>query len=232
MIRSRILVPALVVLFSAQLSHAQNIFTTLPDSIDTARHYMFYIHDNVVHAGDVRPSHPEFGTYEYEEIVNRLSTEGFSVISYPREKGAHPYLYAQETAEQIRHLIAEGVPAAHISIVGAGSGGTIAILLCTILKNKDLNVVVLSTCTERYVAFWTQNDETLCGNVLSIYHADDKAGAPCRPFLEACSKSVVSQYREISLGGDSPIGFYYKDALDWVMPTILWSSGKYDLVRE
>lgn len=230
MIRPRMLVP-LLLLFCTQPIQAQNIFTSLPDSIETARHYLFYIHDNIVDAGNVSPTHPEYGTYEYEEIVNRLATEGFSVVSYPRVKGAHPYLYAQETAKQINRLVAAGVSATHISIVGAGSGGTIAVLICTILKNPNLNVVVLGTCTEAYNTFWIQNNETLCGNVLSMYHTGSTATASCRPFLEACSKNLVSQYREIALDEESQPGFYFKASLDWVVPTILWASAKHDLVR-
>ncbi len=211
---------------------AQNIHASVPDSIDAEKFYMFYIHDDIVDARDLTPSHPEYGRYEYEEIVNRLSTEGYSVISYPREEGAHPYLYAEETAEGIRRLQRAGVPTGHISVVGAGRGGAIAVLILKEMQEPGINVVLLNACSDAFTRFWIGNDELISGTVLSIFHPGDGEKCSCAEYLKQCGSERVPLWREIDLGEKSSPGFYFRPGVDWVLPTLLWASGKYDLVRQ
>jgi hypothetical protein len=219
-----------ILLLCAISAHAQSILATVPDSVDTEKHYLFYIHDDIVNSFDMEPEHPVHGVYDYAGVVNRFATEGFTVISYPRMKGTHPYTFADETREEIRKLLAAGVPASHIAIVGAGTGGGIAILITTKLRDPDLQVVLLATCTDPFIAYWKAQNELLSGNVLSIYHPASDRG-PCSDFLEYCRSHGVSRYQEIALPEKAKPGFYYLPTTDWMVPAILWASGKHDLVR-
>ena len=219
----------LFVLCSATAT-SQNILASAPDSADTEKFYLFYIHDDIVNASDMEPKHPEYGKYDYFGIVNRFAIEGFTVISYPRPKGTHPYTFAEETIAEIRTLLDAGVPASHISIVGAGTGSGIAVLITTRLRNPDVQVVLLAACTEPFIAFWKKHDELLSGNVLSIYRSGSDR-VSCRDFLEYCRSHGVQQYEEIALPESAAPGFYYRATIDWVVPAILCASGKHELVR-
>jgi hypothetical protein len=209
---------------------AQNILATVPDSVDAEKYYLFYIHDDIVNTFDMEPEHPQYGKYDYAGIVNRFATEGFTVIAEPRQKGTHPYLFADQTIEQIRALLKAGVPASHVSIVGAGTGGGIAVLITTKLRNPGIQVVLLAACTDPFIRFWKQQNELLSGNVLSVYHPSTERGS-CRDFLEYCLQHGVRKYREIELPESADKGFYYRATIDWVVPAILWASGKHDMVR-
>lgn len=228
----RIISLFLLMMLCVPALRAQNIHASVPDSIAAEKFYMFYIHDDIVNARNVTPSHPEFGRYEYEEIVNRLATEGYTVISYPREQGAHPYLYAEETVEDIRRLLRAGVPPRHVSVVGAGRGGAIAVLILRELQEPDINVVLLNTCTDAFTQFWIGNDELIAGTVLSIYHPGDGKKSSCGEYFRHCGSERIPLRREIELGEQSSPGFYFQPGIDWVLPTVLWASGKHDLVRQ
>lgn len=223
-----LLLPLFLMLSSG--AWAQNIIATVPDSVDTEKFYLFYIHDDIVNTFDMEPEHPQYGKYDYAGIVNRFATEGFTVIAEPRQKGTHPYLFADQAIEQIRALLKAGVPASHVSIVGAGTGGGIAVLITTKLRNPDIQVVLLAACTDPFIRFWKQQNELLSGNVLSLYHPSTERG-PCRDFLEYCLQHGVRKYREIELPESADKGFYYRPTIDWVVPAILWASGKHDMVR-
>ncbi len=209
---------------------AQNMLASVPDSIDTDKHYLFYIHDDIVSTFNMAPEDPDYGVYDYAGIVNRFATEGFTVIAYPRQKGTHPYVFADETIGEIRKLLDAGVPPAHVSIVGAGTGGGIAILITTKLRNPDLQIVLLATCTDPFIRFWKAQNELLSGNVLSIYHPGSERRS-CRDFLEYCLSNGVRRYEEIALPESSDPGFYYRATTDWVVPAILWASGKHEMVH-
>lgn len=222
----------LLLLLCVPALRAQNIHVSVPDSIDAEKFYMFYIHDDIVKARNMTPEHPEYGRYEYEEIVNRLSTEGYTVISYPREEDAHPYLYAEETAEGIRRLLRAGVPAKHISVVAAGRGAAIAVLILKEVAEPEINAVLLNACTDAFTQFWIGNDELMAGTVLSIYHPGDGGKSSCGEYFKHCGSERIPLWREIELGEQSSPGFYFRPGIDWVLPTLLWASGKYELVRQ
>lgn len=220
----------LLLILCAPAVRAQNIHVAVPDSVDPEKFFLFYIHDNILSAENITPLHPQYGRYQYEEIVNRFATEGFMVISYPRETGAHPYLFAEEIATEIRKLLNTGVSPTHVSIVGAGQGGAITVLISMAVRNPDINVILLSSCTEAYNEYWVTQGELLWGRVLSIHHPAASGTAACMPYLEHCRGEGVPLAREIVLQEQSSPGFWLQPTTDWVLPAILWASGKHDMV--
>ncbi|MCB2203238.1 hypothetical protein KQI65_00705 [bacterium] len=221
------ILPLLLLLTTA--AQAQSIFAHVPDDINPKKFYMFYIPDDVVTGEDMQPVDPQYGKYDYAGIVNRFAAEGFTVISYPREKDTHPYLFADETVKEIQKLLDAGVPASHISIVGARVGGGIAVIITSKLRNPEIQVVLLATCTEVFTAYWKEHEEYLSGNVLSIYHPGTDRTS-CRDYLELCLKHGVRRYYEIQMPENAAKGFFYRATADWVLPAMLWSSGKHDMI--
>ncbi|MFZ1730717.1 MAG: hypothetical protein WBQ23_17075 [Bacteroidota bacterium] len=219
-------------LAAGNAAFAQGIMAEIPKNIDVTARYVFYLPDAVVTPGNPQPVHEEFGEYQYAEIVNRFVAAGFVVITQPREATSHPYLEADAIVKQIRQLLAEGVPAASIGIVGARQGAAIAVIITYKMEVAGLQVVLLSACNEQFIEFWKQQNELLAGNVLSIYVTSDTERGPCLPFLEYCAKSTVQLYREIALPASAGNGYFYKGTAIWMLPSIAWLRGEHDAVDE
>jgi hypothetical protein len=228
----RIAFTFLFILASIEPGFAQGIMTSIPEEIDAGAKWVFYLPDEIVTPAQPEPRHPQFGVYKYFDIVNRFVAAGFKVVSRPRESTEHPYVVAEEIAAQIRKLLAAGVPAGSVGIVGAGKGAAITVIVTDTVDAPDLQVVLLSACTAPFITFWRQHEELLAGNVLSIYAIGDEKKGPCLPFLEYCSAHLVKEYREIPLPEKAGPGFYYKGTADWMLPAIAWLRGQHDVVGE
>ena len=102
-----------------------------PLKIDRNARYLFYLSGYIVEAGNIRPTSPKFGVYEYEKILETFKQSGFVVISEARKKDPEIEAYALKVTEQVRRLLKAGVPPKQITIVGASQGSWIAMLAST-----------------------------------------------------------------------------------------------------
>lgn len=202
----------------------ERVLTTLPTKIDKDHRYMFYLHGRIVE--DMGPDEavsPEFGKYEYTEIISALGSRGFVVISEAREKNTDIKKYAEKVAGQVDTLLKAGVPPAHITIVGASKGGAITHLASSLIKNRDINIVLLAACGAGYHEGFSID---LIGNVLGIYDSsDDKGAGSCTDFFTK-SKNI-NRHKEIDLKKGLGHGILYKPMDEWVEPVIKWASGEY-----
>src|SRR5687768_15260974 len=123
-----------------------SVLSHVPQRIDASALYLFYISGYIVEAGNIRPTSPKFGVYEYELILEAFKQSGFIVISEARKQSAEIEPYAAKVAEQVRQLLKAGVPPQNITVVGASQGGWIAMLVSTYLKNPDLKYVLIGVC--------------------------------------------------------------------------------------
>ena len=225
--------PLLFVMFAyAPAVCAQGITATLPEDVDPAARYVFYLADEMVTPANPEPRHPEYGTYQYLQIANQLLAAGFSVVSRPRETNEHPYLVAEEVADQVQRLLDAGVPAPHIGIMGAGKGAAITVLAASRLSHPGLQVVVLSLCNDAFMDFWIANKELLSGNVLSVYAEGTPDRTSCRRYLEHCAGVNVRMHREIALPASAGPAFHFRASGDWLLPAIEWLRGNHDRVSE
>jgi hypothetical protein len=211
---------------------AQGVATSVPEDIDANLRYVFYLPDEVVTPENPQPRHPDYGEYQYAEIVNQFVAAGFAVITQPRETTAHPYLVATNIAGQVRRLADAGVPASHIGIVGAGQGAVIAITAVSKLGDSDLQIVLLSACTSPFIEYWKKENELLSGNVLSFYVSGSTRRGPCLPYLEYCGKGRVKERREIALPESIGEGYFYKGIGAWMLPAMAWLRGDFAAVSE
>ena len=146
-----------------------------PTQIDPASRYLFYLHGKILEDQGLPAISPEFGEYEYEEILGVLESYGFVVVSEQRPRNADGWEYAQRTARQVADLLAAGVPPGSITVVGASKGAAIAVTVSYLVGNSEMSYVLLGTCHPSLIDEWRQQGVTLSGNVLAIYDfADDE----------------------------------------------------------
>ncbi len=199
------------------------IFTEAPASPDPKAKYLFYLHGRIIEEDGMNAVSPEFGKYEYSDILETFADRGFIVISEVRPKNTDVAKYAQKVADQVNALLGAGVPPGNITVAGASKGGVIAHKASSILRNKDLNFALLAACGLGYLDNFQPD---LTGNVLSVYdYKDNKGAGSCADFF-AKSKDL-NRHKEIELKVGLGHGILYKPMEEWVEPTIEWASGKY-----
>lgn len=203
------------------------VLRDVPEKIDANAKYLFYLHGRIVEVQGVRPRHEQHGFYEYEEILRTLAARGFHVVSEPRPEDTEHVAYARKVVAQIGRLLAAGVPARNVTVVGASKGGAIAVYVSTLLKNRDANFVVLAGCggeTARRLKV------DLYGRVLSIYDTKDEyggeggRGVSCSVFYKQSTGLRQSDEIEVKLGVGH--GLLYKPFKEWIDPAVAWAGGR------
>ncbi len=194
------------------------IFDAPPKQPDKSARYLFYLHGRIVEDSR-RPISPQYGPYEYDEILNVFKSRGFVVISEQRPKGTEVEQYAVKVVDQVRQLLNAGVPPRNITVVGASQGSFIAMLASTHLKNRDVNFVFIAGCAADD-AFLKMVD--LHGNVLSIYERSDGAGT-CEKYR--ADATGLGKYQETELQTGKRHGFIYRPMTEWIEPAISWARG-------
>jgi hypothetical protein len=194
-----------------------------PASIDPGSQYLFYIHGRIIEEQGIPAISPDFGEYEIGAILEELSKQGYVVISEQRPKNADSMVYARKIATQVRELLNAGVPAKNITIVGASKGGYIAIMTSNILKNNELNFVIMAICNPETVKDLEFQQVFLYGNVLSIYDSVDEFGGSCEGLLPTPRGQGTGKYEEIVLEIGIGHGILYKPMQEWIIPVVEWA---------
>jgi hypothetical protein len=196
---------------------------SFPASIDPAKQYLFYLHGKIIEDQGLYAVSPDFGEYEYETILKKLSEYGFAVISEQRPKNADVVEYAQKLVGQIKALLEAGVPARNITLVGASKGSYIAIYASHILENKAINFVLLGSCAPDEVRGLEENQIFLYGNILSIYDSVDNLAGSCMDLFQFSEDRGISGYNEVVLNVGTGHGILYKPLDEWILPVVDWA---------
>lgn len=198
---------------------ALQVFAGVPETVDSDTRYLIYLHGAIIERQGERPTHPEFGVYEYRKILEEFAARGLTVISEVRPAGTDVMAYAATVVDQVRGLQAGGVPPERITVVGFSKGGAIAIFTSSLLANDEVNFVFIGAC-----GGWldTRPEIVPRGRMLSLREAsDDLVGSCGALFLRSPEKSAT---REITfeLGGGH--GAFYRPRPEWVDPVVEWAS--------
>ena len=185
--------------------------------IDKASRYLIYLPGRIVQAGNTRPVSPKFGVYEYEQILETFKQSGFRVISQARDQSTDVERYAATLADEIRALLIAGVPAKHITVVGASQGSWIAMLTSTYLQNRNVNFVLIAACSADPAFLKMVN---LHGNVLSIYEKTDLAQSCVEYRRDATG---VRDWKEVEVNTGLKHGFLFRPLKEWTGPAIAWA---------
>ena len=167
---------------------------------------------------------PEFGEYQYEEILMTLGSHGFEVISELRPRNADGWEYAQRTASQVSELLKAGVPAGSITVVGASKGAAIATVASELVKDPDVNYVLLGNCHPTVVGEWVQGGLILSGNVLAIYDNVDEYAGSCEQLFSLAEGKGLNHHDELVLQVGTGHGILYQPLPEWVLPTVQWAN--------
>jgi len=194
-----------------------------PESIDPAKQYMFYLHGKIIEDQGIPAISPDFGEYEYDAILEKLSGYGFVVISEQRPKDTVSGAYARKVTERVTALLNAGVPAKNITVVGASKGTGIAILVSHLLENKEIYFVIMAICDPVTVEQLRQDQTYLYGNMLSIYDSSDEWAGSCQELLSFSEGKGISRYDEVILNIGTGHGILYKPLDEWLIPSVGWA---------
>jgi len=186
-------------------------------AVDNASRYLIYLPGRIVQAGNTRPVSPKFGVYEYDQILDTFKQNGFNVISQARDQDTDVERYAATMADEIRALLKAGVPAKHITVVGASQGSWIAMLTSTYLQNRNVNFVLIAACSADPAFLKMVN---LHGNVLSIYEKTDLAQSCVQYRRDATG---VRDWKEVEVNTGLKHGFLFRPLKEWTDPAIAWA---------
>ena len=203
----------------SSMVHSQTVGSRLP-RIDASGEYLFYLHGGVVtNKGDgaINDSAPEWGPYEYTNILDSLKKHGFFVISERRMPQIDDSVYVLKIVRQIDTLLASGVSARNILVVGASAGGHIAFEVASRLRNANLKFAVLGACWPSTYKEYEKRE--LRGNFLSIVEKSDPHGT-CSAIFQ--NRKHIT-FKEIFLDTNLSHGFLYKGHKQWIDPIIAWA---------
>ena len=196
---------------------------SFPELVDSTKHYLFYLHGKIIEDQGIPAVSPDYGEYEYQAILEKLSSYGFVVFSEQRSKNTDSIAYARRIAEQVTTLLDAGVPAENITVVGASQGAWITVYVSHFLENEKLNYVIMAICHPDNVEAFKQDQIFLYGNVFSIYdHADELAGS-CQELFSFSEGKGISKHEEVVLNVGTGHGILYKPLDEWITPVTQWA---------
>jgi hypothetical protein len=202
---------------------AQNIYTNIPNKIDTSKKYVFYLHGQIIEDQGINAVSEKYGKYEYEEILKSLAQTNIDVISEARSKNTDVSDYAGIVAAQIDSLLVRGVPVNNITVIGASKGGGIAVMISHILKNEELKFVIMSICNKNMGKFWKEKEIKLWGRVLYIFDTADEIAGSCKCCSDILENDGLKEYKEIEVKLGLGHGILYSPLKEWVNPALEWT---------
>jgi hypothetical protein len=196
-----------------------------PKSFDSTKRYLFYLHGRIIEEQGIPAVSPDYGKYEYQEILEKLSSYGFVVISEQRAKNTDSIEYARRITEQVTALLKANVPATNITVVGASKGAAIAVYVSHLLENQEINFVIMGICHPDVLEGFKQNRIFLYGKVLSIYDsADHELAGSCEDYFSFSEgNGGLSRHNEIVLHIGTGHGILYKPLDEWINPVVQWA---------
>lgn len=195
----------------------RSILSDVPAQVRPDARYVIYLHARIVEEKGSRPTDERFGVYEYPQILDTLAASGAEVIAEQRPQGTDFRVFGAHVADQVRRLLAAGVPAERIAVVGFSKGGAIAMIASALLRDSRIPFVLLGPCGD-----WVQgrDDVDVRGRILSIYEASDELGTSCEPLFAQASEP--GEHREIRIDTGAGHGAFFRPRPEWLDPLFQW----------
>lgn len=187
--------------------------------------HLIYLHGRIIQdQQSPRPRHPEWGYYELEKILAAFRERGFVVTGEIRPRGQSLSVSADHVVEQVRQLLASGVPRSRITVVGGSMGAAIALLASLRLQEPEQRFVVLGACMSATVpVLVAEHGRQPAGQILSFRDTSDETSEPCPAWSDTASSRGTLAVREIVLGTGLHHGFLYRPLPAWVEPAVAWA---------
>ena len=229
------LATATLILISVSMpASAGRIHTDVPAQIDPAARYMIYVHGARPESFPLSEPHPTRGLFEYQNILNTFVANGFEVISELRTEKTNTRRFARSRVlAQVRALIAAGVPAQNITVVGFSKGGMIAMIVASQARQPKLNIVNMAGCgkgksRQGYDNFLANDASKLSGRMLSIYDQADKISGTCQDVSDKAPQ-MPFQEEVLTVGGGQ--GTFYTPRKAWIDRVVSWAKAANDPVK-
>ncbi|MBT3339083.1 MAG: hypothetical protein HN855_03205 [Anaerolineae bacterium] len=211
------------ILLGACAPSPQAFNTSFPSEIDPDARYLFYLHGKIIEDQGLPAISPEYGEYQYHNILKTFAKHDFVIISEEREKDTDGVAYAKAVEQQIKDLLEAGVPARNITVVGASKGSYIAIFTSYFLKESEVKFVLLGSCSPSETQNLIDMNIHLYGNILSIYDFTDPYAGSCNELFSFSEGKGIDDYNEIVLDIGTGHGILYQPLDEWVLPTLNWA---------
>ncbi|WP_208543194.1 alpha/beta hydrolase [Marilutibacter alkalisoli] len=200
-------------------AHAGVIRTDVPESPESTKIHLIYLHGRIIENAGLRPTDPRFGRYDYPAVLEALSSRDAVIISAQRPPSTDMNAYAGVVVSQVEALIDRGVPPGNIVVVGFSKGGGIAKRVSSFLRRPEVRFVLLAACPGGPVA----PNIRLTGRVLSVHEASDTLAGSCESLARQAEQPRSFEEIEISTG--KLHGAFYMPLPVWVDPVLDWVHG-------
>ncbi len=179
--------------------------------------HIFYLHGMIIEVQGINAVSPDFGPYEYTEIIEALEETGATVHHEVRTKETDFYEFGKKVSEEIDALIKAGVSPSDISVIGASKGGIMAMYISNINKS-NINYVLLASNSD-----YTEKtfDWYLHGSILGIYEASDTVAGKDYKFWINRSKDAI-RFEQLQIDTGLNHGFLYRPIDAWMGPAMKW----------
>jgi hypothetical protein len=197
--------------------HAVDIYSTLPGKIHPRERYVFYSHGLIVEGNDERPVHQEYGVYDFPAIKMAIfKGGGFNLIAFHRPKNANVELHSAMLEDWVRQLLAAGVPASRITLVGFSRGGGITAYASAHLRDVGINTALMGACANGDIK--SPQPLALTGNLLNIYETTDSV-LSCDVLAK---HSHLKSFKEVAISTGKKHGAFFTPRTEWVEPLKVW----------
>lgn len=158
-------------------------------------------------------------TVDQGAIIKSLGDVGFDVVTLAY--AGEPRLdYARRVVGEVRALMAQGIAPAAITVLGAGSGSSIATLTSALTGNRHVNFVLLGQCDPLLKVDYRFR---MSGRVLGLRDVADSGSQSCRPLWSSSPK--VSERRDLVLDTGHGAALFDQPRPEWLQPLSEWSGG-------
>lgn len=206
----------MLLLFPASIV-AQELYEYFPTEVRADEKYVFYAHGLIVEGEDQTPVHPEFGTYDFPSIKNRLfEIGGFNLIAHHRPQHTDVDEYVELFASWVSSLLDSGVPASNITLIGFSRGSQLAAMTAARFNTYEINTVLMAGCFNGDIVL--EPAITLGGRLLSIYETTDIPGS-CQTLA---ARSELTTFDEHYITTGLKHGAFYKPSESWLRHIREW----------
>ncbi|WP_419786344.1 hypothetical protein [Pseudodesulfovibrio sp.] len=191
-------------------------------SPDPTAKYFIYLHGEIIEAQGKNAVSPRYGAYHYDDIINYFADRGLVVVEEVRGK-VNEHRYAVRVTEEVRGLMANGVPPENITVAGFSKGGLIALLVASSLNQPRVHFVILAGCARglrpsAYTQFLkVKRGARLQGKLLSIYATSDLEAGSCAE-AKAQHTGPGLAFSELPLRSKLGHGLFYRALPQWAQP--------------
>ncbi|MBU1311439.1 MAG: alpha/beta hydrolase [Gammaproteobacteria bacterium] len=200
-------------------ARADTIYTDVPETPESTKIYLFYLHGRIIENSGPRPTDPRYGLYDYPAILEALSSRGAVVISAQRPSKTDMNEYAGIVVSQVEKLIERGVPPGNIVVIGFSKGGAITTRVSSFLRRPQVRFVLLAACPGGSAA----QQISLTGQVLSVYEESDTLAGSCKPLADQSEQ--LRSFNEFKISTGKLHGAFYMPLTVWLDPLLDWVHG-------